>query len=460
VTGGFAAVETTYGTSSTVTTISLSGSNLIGDVTATAPAGFEVSSNGVDFGPTASFLQAGGVANGTLYVRLAATSGAGTWSGSVSLESADAAPVAIAIPSSSVAKKTLIVTAVAATRLVGEANPTFTATITGFVNGETQSVVSGSPLFTTTATAASPAGTFAITVAVGTLAAANYDFTFVSGSLTITSVLILDVAADQTVTRSLEGFTGITFVKRGAGRVVLTGASSHTGGVVVEEGELVVRDAAALGSGVLDVKDGARITLDVHDGTVSVAELALAAGGLIDFGYGKLTIAAGGYTPSTIFGLLQAGYSAAWSDTSGFVSRHAASMFGGGLGSIVNEDGSITLGFAVSGDTNLDGLVDVLDISSMLGSGLYDTLNPSTWAEGDFNYDGMVDILDLSELLGSGQYDTGWFIPAPAVESQAKGQSLASASPVSAVDAAFLALANAADDAASTPAKRRRFPSF
>ena len=83
-------------------------------------------------------------------------------------------------------KATLVVTANDASRTYGTANPTFTSTITGFVNGDTQaSAVTGAPSLTTTATAASPVGIYPIAAAVGTLAAANYTFTFVNGTLTV-----------------------------------------------------------------------------------------------------------------------------------------------------------------------------------------------------------------------------------------------------------------------------------
>jgi hypothetical protein len=51
-----------------------------------------------------------------------------------------------------VTKAPLTVTAQNASRAYGAANPTFSATITGFVNGNTQSVVSGTASLTTTAT--------------------------------------------------------------------------------------------------------------------------------------------------------------------------------------------------------------------------------------------------------------------------------------------------------------------
>jgi len=87
----------------------------------------------------------------------------------------------------SVAKKPLAVTAANAARAYGVANPAFTAALAGFVNGDTFAVVSGTPAFTTSATTASVPGGYPITVAIGTLNAANYSFdTFVPGTLTVT----------------------------------------------------------------------------------------------------------------------------------------------------------------------------------------------------------------------------------------------------------------------------------
>ena len=76
----------------------------------------------------------------------------------------------------------MTVTADNQTRVFGQANPVFTATITGFVNGETlaDSGISGTAAFSSTATAASPVGIYAITASRGTWTAANYDFTISS----------------------------------------------------------------------------------------------------------------------------------------------------------------------------------------------------------------------------------------------------------------------------------------
>jgi hypothetical protein len=93
------------------------------------------------------------------------------------------------------------VTADNKSRAYGDANPTLTATLSGFKNGETlaTSGVTGSASLSTTATVASPVpGPFPITAAIGTLAAGNYSFTtFVSGNLTITKATLTVTAEDK-----------------------------------------------------------------------------------------------------------------------------------------------------------------------------------------------------------------------------------------------------------------------
>ncbi|MFN7929667.1 MAG: MBG domain-containing protein, partial [Blastocatellia bacterium] len=95
-------------------------------------------------------------------------------------------------------KAHLTVTADDKSRQYGSANPAFTATITGFVNGETSVVVNGAAALSTTATTSSPASTYAITAAAGTLAATNYDFTFVNGTLTVGKATLTVMAENKT----------------------------------------------------------------------------------------------------------------------------------------------------------------------------------------------------------------------------------------------------------------------
>jgi hypothetical protein len=89
----------------------------------------------------------------------------------------------------------LTVTADPQSRSYGAANPTLTATISGFVNGDTQAAtVSGAPLLSTTATPANNTGVYPILVNLGTLSATNYTFAFVNGTLTVNPALLTGTA--------------------------------------------------------------------------------------------------------------------------------------------------------------------------------------------------------------------------------------------------------------------------
>jgi len=77
---------------------------------------------------------------------------------------------------------TLTVTADSKSRVYGAADQPFTASYSGFQNGETlvTSGITGGPNLTCDATATGPIGIYTITVAQDTLDAQNYNFTFVS----------------------------------------------------------------------------------------------------------------------------------------------------------------------------------------------------------------------------------------------------------------------------------------
>jgi hypothetical protein len=80
----------------------------------------------------------------------------------------------------------LIVKADNKSRLMGESDPAFTATFTGWKNGEGTNVFATQPVGTSTATLASPSGTYPITFSGG--AATNYSFYYLGGTLTVYGV--------------------------------------------------------------------------------------------------------------------------------------------------------------------------------------------------------------------------------------------------------------------------------
>ena len=70
------------------------------------------------------------------------------------------------------------------TRVYGSVNPEFTASYSGFVNGDTPANLSGVMVFTTAATAVSNVGLYAINLSG--LTSPNYNITFIPGTLTVT----------------------------------------------------------------------------------------------------------------------------------------------------------------------------------------------------------------------------------------------------------------------------------
>ena len=101
----------------------------------------------------------------------------------------------------------LTITASDTNKVYGAALPTFTASYSGFVNGDTVSSLTTPVLLTTTATSASPAGTDVITA--GGAADPNYTIGYVNGTLTITKATITVTAqnASKAFGQALPAFT-------------------------------------------------------------------------------------------------------------------------------------------------------------------------------------------------------------------------------------------------------------
>ena len=131
-----------------------------------------------------------------------------------------------------VKQATLQIVAQPASMVYGAPLPKFTWAAKGFVNGDTASVLSGSPQFATPASSRSAVGSYAITPAAGTLAAANYSFTFGAGTLTVTQAA-LTITANQrsmiygsalpTLSYSVQGLAGSD-----TAATVLSGAPAFT----------------------------------------------------------------------------------------------------------------------------------------------------------------------------------------------------------------------------------------
>lgn len=92
---------------------------------------------------------------------------------------------------------TLTATVKDASRLYGDADPQFESTYTGFVNNEDASVITSQGSYTTTATATSDVGTYAIKQSGAT--AQNYVFAYTDGTLTVNKAPLTMTANDKTM---------------------------------------------------------------------------------------------------------------------------------------------------------------------------------------------------------------------------------------------------------------------
>lgn len=202
VTGALAAVDTTYGTPSAApSSFTVSGLFLTGDLTVTPPAGFEVSSS-IDSGYSTSLsLPASGTLGATtVYLRLAAASPFGAYSGNITAAGGGAASKTIATASSNVAKKELSITGLTGNDKVYDRTATATisgtAAYVGLENGD-DFAVAGTPtasFFDATAAPSKP-----ITITGFTAPSDNYSVTQPTGLTAEITKLALTVT-DSTVT--------------------------------------------------------------------------------------------------------------------------------------------------------------------------------------------------------------------------------------------------------------------
>ena len=143
-----------------------------------------------------------------------------------------------------VTKAALTVTADDASKVFGAPNPPFAVSYAGFVLGEGPSALSGTLAFATTATDASPVGTYAITPSG--LSSGNYAIAFVNGTLTVSydTCLLYDptkaVRSGATIPIKIQACSA-TGINASSPAVVVTAdqltlVSSNTSGAVMDAG--------------------------------------------------------------------------------------------------------------------------------------------------------------------------------------------------------------------------------
>lgn len=170
-----------------------------------------------------------------------------------------------------VSKRALTVTPADASREYGNANPAFTFTYSGFVNGNTASVISPAPTAATTATATSPAGAYPITCSGG--AAANYNIAYQSGTLTVAKATLTATADPQS---RVYGASNPTFT------ISYTGFKNSENGSVVQSAPTVTCAATQASPAgdypiVLNGGTAQNYNLSLINGNLTVTKRALTA---------------------------------------------------------------------------------------------------------------------------------------------------------------------------------------
>lgn len=201
--GTLSAVHTVYGSASTnPATFTLAGTNMTAGILVTPPPGFEVSQTAggaSGYAATQTVGTAGTISNTPIFVRLAAGTTAGQYSGDVVCSSAGASSVSVPVPPSNVNPKALTITANDQSKPFGGTltlGPGQTAFVpAGLVLGETVGTVTLTASGGTEANDA--AGTYDIDpsdVTGGTFTPSNYNISYVPGVLTVVGQTFADYA--------------------------------------------------------------------------------------------------------------------------------------------------------------------------------------------------------------------------------------------------------------------------
>ena len=183
-------------------------------------------------------------------------------------------------------KKGLTITANNITRNEGVANPALTVTYSGFVNGEDSTVLQTAAVVSTLAIQSSPAGIYSITVSAAI--AANYNITFVAGTLTVVGIPTTGFITYYWVggTGSVQAPSSFSTGSKWNTRLDETGVARPTGdttGILIFDGSNIGGATPATGDvfvytgstrmSQLILRNGANVTLSritTGNGTISI----------------------------------------------------------------------------------------------------------------------------------------------------------------------------------------------
>jgi autotransporter-associated beta strand protein len=227
-----------------------------------------------------------------------------------------------------------------------------------------------------------------------------------TGGLANNGSLVFDRSDSSTYAGIISGSGAVS--KQGAGTLTLAGPNTLTGPTTIQQGTVTLAHSAALATSTISALSGGNLSLTPNL-QATVGGLNPNAGGLVDVGTGMITVT-NGLSQLSLVAALQSGRAGgSWTGSSGITSSAAASAMANNtlrtVGWLDNDNGSVMFGYAATGDTNLDWVIDILDVANFVDSGKFNSGLAATWAEGDFNYDGLVDILDMADFVSTGLFN-------------------------------------------------------
>ena len=273
-----------------------------------------------------------------------------------------------------------------------------------------------------------------VTTGTKTQAAAGYPFLVNALSLAKTGsgVLVLDAGNTYTAATEVRGGTlriakasAVQFspiaVRAGATVDVPAGVVPRTPSLGLAAGSTLSGSITLGPTGIaaFDVAAGANLSAAAltvaasgtvrvgGSGVLQLGRLAVEPGGLFEIGTTRVEVAAGGFDAANIRTAIAAGGSGGTGITSVAVAAARAAGQSRAIGWLTDRDGVLALQLAAPGDIDLNGLVDVLDVSALLAADRFNSGNAASWSEGDFNADGSFDILDVGELINANVFDRG-----------------------------------------------------
>jgi hypothetical protein len=228
-----------------------------------------------------------------------------------------------------------------------------------------------------------------------------------TGVVTFTGGTLAAAAIDATRLRATPSGTTGTFRVAGAEAVLAPGEAGAAG-------RLTVTGGLTIDGGVLAIDLGGSAAAAGFRGATGTSDLA-AASGTVSLSGGRLAIG------------LTGDYAPAWlvphTVLSGRVIegqfRSITGMEAGGDKrlAVTYTATSAVVTAAVAGDTNLDGLIDLLDAASFVSSRRFDSGATARWDQGDFNGDGLVDVLDAGDFIAPDLFDRGPYPTGPVGQS-------------------------------------------